>query len=198
MLRFVNIERSCPNRETCDPILNKSATNSPIVVFTDGACVGNGKAAAKGAYAVVWPEHPHLDQAHPLPPKDHHKHTNNRAELSAVILAIELADKELDAEREKTLVVYTDSMLTINSMTEWMPKWKRTGWKKLTDGKPVANVDLLRKLDELMRGRNVVFRHVKAHTKGTSYEAVNNDKVDRLARAATCSRVLNEKYKREI
>lgn len=171
MLSFINIEE----QKEAKPV---------IAAFTDGACVGNGKAGARGAYAVVWPEYPHLDKALKLPTADGLKHTNNRAELAAVILAIDIANEHIDVDKTKTLIIYTDSQLTIKSMTEWLPKWKRSGWKKMTDGKPVANVDLLSKLDGLMKDRKVAFRHVRAHTKAITFEAVYNDKVDKLARAA--------------
>ncbi|KAH7694601.1 Protein F09E5.3 [Aphelenchoides avenae] len=49
----------------------------------------------------------------------------------------------------KRLTLCTDSQLLINSATQWMPGWKRRGWKK-GDGSPVLNVDLVQALDVLM------------------------------------------------
>ena len=169
MLKFIDIE---------DP----RESNNVLIAFTDGACRANGKVGAKGAYAVVWPEHAELDQGLPLP-FDDKVHTNNRAELSAVAHAIHQANTILDAERSKTLIIYTDSMLVINSLTDWLPKWKRSGWKKLTDGKPVANLDLLHTLDALMSSRKVVFRFVRAHTHKNDYDSRHNARVDALAKS---------------
>jgi ribonuclease HI len=171
MLQFVKIEERSTKQE------------SMITVFTDGACRDNGKARAQGSYAVVWPQHPYLNESRLLPCDGYH-HTNNRAELMGVIMAIEIADAVIDPHQKRTLVVYTDSMLTINSLTKWMPSWKRAGWKKMTDKKPVANMDLLKKLDEMLSKRKTVFRHVRAHTNGKSFEAVHNDMVDKLAKNA--------------
>jgi ribonuclease HI len=50
----------------------------------------------------------------------------------------------------------------IDSVTKWMPGWKRRGWRK-SDGGPVLNRDLLEGIDEALRGRNVEFSWVKGH-----------------------------------
>ena len=164
MLNFVKRE---------DPVENENT----LICFTDGSCVNNGKSCAKSGFAVVWPYHPELNYAEKM--TDNHQ-TNNRAEFTAVIYAIKQADEVLDVARLKTLIVYTDSMLLINSLTQWLPGWKKRGWKK-ADNKDVLNQDLLKTLDQLIQDRKVVFRHVKAHTNKTDWESVNNDIVDKLA-----------------
>ena len=47
--------------------------------------------------------------------------------------------------------MYCDSQYVINSLTKWMPGWKKKGWKK-SDGKPVLNRDLLEALDQALTG----------------------------------------------
>lgn len=88
--------------------------------------------------------------------------TNNRGELSAVLKILE-ATKDTSHD----LNILADSQYVINSITKWMPGWKRKGWKK-SDGKPVNNKDLMVQLDELMSdaktaGRDVSFQWVKGH-----------------------------------
>ncbi|RXZ70961.1 ribonuclease H family protein [Agromyces albus] len=83
--------------------------------------------------------------------------TNNQGELKAV-LELFRATAHLDDE----LLVQCDSQYVINSVTKWMPGWKRKGWRK-ADGKPVMNVDLLRELDEAIAGRRYRFEWVKGH-----------------------------------
>ena len=149
-----------------------------IIAFTDGACVQNGKPGAKGAFAVVWPEHPHLNFAAPLSPNE--KQTNNRAELRGVLGAIEKTNTYLPESREAALVIYTDSMLIINTVTKWMPSWKRKGWLK-ADGQPVANIDLLQMLDGMLSRRRVTFRFVRAHTNNNDFASNYNRVVDGMA-----------------
>ena len=154
---------------------------NPLIVFTDGACINNGKHNAKAAYACVWPNHPELDGGEPLPPSE--TQTNNRAEYRAFMHALTQARLVLDPSLERTLVVYTDSKLMIDSFTKWIQGWKRKGWRK-ADNSPVANIDLLMTIDELMQHRKVTFHHVRAHTGKQDWESIHNDKVDKLARAA--------------
>ncbi len=98
--------------------------------------------------------------------------TNNMGELTAVLDLLQQTAGVDD------LLVYCDSTYTINSITKWMPGWKRRGWKK-GDGKPVANVDIMKALDEAMQGRRVRFEWVKGHA---GHEL--NEKADALANAA--------------
>ena len=99
--------------------------------------------------------------------------TNNMGELTAVLDLLQQT-----AGVEDDLLVYCDSTYTINSITKWMPGWKRKGWKK-GDGKPVANVEIMKALDEAMQGRRVRFEWVKGHA---GHEL--NERADVLANAA--------------
>lgn len=100
--------------------------------------------------------------------------TNNRGELTALA---ELLRATAHIPNEP-LHVLCDSQYVINSVTKWMPGWKRKGWKK-RDGKPVLNVDILKDLDQLMVGRNVNLEWVKGHSGHDMNEAA-----DQRARAA--------------
>ena len=57
--------------------------------------------------------------------------TNNMGELTAVLDLLECTRHR----RDEPLTVYCDSQYVINSITKWMPGWKKKGWKK-RDGKP--------------------------------------------------------------
>lgn len=89
--------------------------------------------------------------------------TNNRGELSAII---EFLEATKDTKHDASILA--DSQYAINSITKWMPGWKRKGWKK-SDGKPVNNQDLMIQLDELMTaakadGRTITFEWVRGHS----------------------------------
>ena len=146
-----------------------------LICFTDGSTLNNGKDNSKGGFATVWPFHQELDYAEKLQPC-----TNNRAEYSGVIHALKQAD-QLDPAKTKTLIIYTDSMLIVNSMTKWLPNWKKNNYVK-SDGKPVLNLDLIQILENNMKERNVIFKHVMAHTNEETWKAIYNDKADKLAR----------------
>lgn len=85
--------------------------------------------------------------------------TNNMGELKAVLDLFE-ATAHLP---ETHLHVICDSKYTIDSITRWLPGWKKKGWKK-ADGKPVQNLELMQALDAAIEGRSYSFEWVKGHT----------------------------------
>lgn len=99
--------------------------------------------------------------------------TNNMGELKAVL---ELFRATAGADDE--LLILCDSQYVINSITKWMPGWKRKGWRK-GDGQPVMNLDLIQEIDEAITGRKYRFEWVKGHVGHALNEAA-----DSRARAA--------------
>ncbi|XP_060601646.1 ribonuclease H1-like isoform X1 [Ruditapes philippinarum] len=137
------------------------------VVYTDGACTNNGRGAAKAGIGVYWgPNHP-LNISERLPGRQ----TNNRAEIHAVVKAVQQAR----LQGFPRLTVKTDSMFLINSMTKWLPGWKRKGWMT-SEGKPVINREDFESLIEEMDGVEINWVHVRGHQ---GHEG--NEQADKLA-----------------
>ena len=105
--------------------------------------------------------------------------TNNQGELMAVLDLLRATADRAD----EGLHILCDSQYVINSVTQWMPGWKRRGWRK-ADGKPVLNRELLEQLDEALAGRQVKFEWVKGHAGHPLNEAAD----DRARAAATAYR----------
>lgn len=84
--------------------------------------------------------------------------TNNMGELMAVLDLLRATAVDAD----QPLRVLCDSQYVINSVTKWMPGWKRKGWVK-RDGKPVLNVELIKAIDKAIQGRDIRFEWVKGH-----------------------------------
>ncbi|WP_037853899.1 ribonuclease H family protein [Streptomyces sp. NRRL S-340] len=82
--------------------------------------------------------------------------TNNVAELTALERLLAATDPDTPLE------VRMDSQYAMKAVTTWLPGWKRNGWKTAA-GKPVANQELVVRIDELLEGRSVDFRYVPAH-----------------------------------
>ncbi|WP_432138066.1 MULTISPECIES: ribonuclease H family protein [unclassified Streptomyces] len=82
--------------------------------------------------------------------------TNNVAELTALERLLAATDPAVPLE------IRMDSQYAMKAVTTWLPGWKRNGWKTAA-GKPVANQDLVVRIDELLAGRSVEFRYVPAH-----------------------------------
>ncbi len=102
--------------------------------------------------------------------------TNNMGELMAV-LDLFRSTAHMPGE---DLHILCDSQYVINSVTKWMPGWKRKGWRK-SDGKPVMNVELLKEIDQALVGRKYKFEWVRGHAGHDLNEAAD----DRARAAAT-------------
>ena len=102
--------------------------------------------------------------------------TNNMGELMAV-LDLFRSTAHLPGE---DLHILCDSQYVINSVTKWMPGWKRKGWRK-SNGKPVMNVELLKEIDQALAGRKYTFERVRGHAGHDLNEAAD----DRARAAAT-------------
>ncbi|MEV5088270.1 ribonuclease H [Streptomyces griseoincarnatus] len=82
--------------------------------------------------------------------------TNNVAELTALERLLAATDPGVPLE------VRMDSQYAMKAVTTWLPGWKRNGWRTAA-GKPVANQELVVRVDGLLQDRSVEFRHVPAH-----------------------------------
>lgn len=149
-----------------------------VTLFTDGACQNHPILGAKQRVAgcgVWWGrEHPdNISVAFEDAPI-----TNQRAELKAIMLAIQAFIKKYPAP--KKVLIKTDSKYSINACTVWARGWKSFGWKK-SNGDEVLNLDIIRPLYELVQKHKsrIIFKHVYGHT-----GIEGNEGADRLAVAA--------------
>ncbi|MFE9613931.1 ribonuclease H [Streptomyces sp. NPDC006012] len=122
-----------------------------VVAACDGASKGNPGPAGWAWVVSDEAESPDRWAAGPLG-----KTTNNVAELTALERLLVATDPEVPLE------VRMDSQYAMKAVTSWLPGWKRNGWRT-SAGKPVANQDLVVRIDELLEGRSVEFRYVPAH-----------------------------------
>lgn len=154
-----------------DPPVSKdmfSYMGESVVVYTDGCCSSNGQNRARAGIGVYWgPGHP-LNVGVRLPGRQ----TNQRAEIHAACKAI----MQARAQNISKLVLYTDSMFTINGMTSWVQGWKKNGWRTST-GKDVINKEDFMELDKLSQGMDIKWMHIPGHS-----GFVGNEEADRLAR----------------
>jgi len=120
-----------------------------VEIYTDGACSGNPGPGGWGA-VMRWNGHEKELSGGEA------ETTNNRMEMMAVIRALEAIKGSPKIE------IYTDSKYVMQGITEWLDGWKARGWK--TAGKkPVKNVDLWQRMDELVSRHDVTFHWVKGH-----------------------------------
>lgn len=139
-----------------------------VRIYTDGACKGN---PGPGGWAAVLLSGRHRKEIW----GGEEKTTNNRMELRA-------ASEALQEIREPAEVdLYTDSAYLKRGITEWLPRWKKNGWRRREGQRllPVANEDLWRDLDRLAQVHLVRFHWVAGHAGDAE-----NERADHLARTA--------------
>ena len=121
-----------------------------VEIYTDGACRGNPGPGGWGALLRFGDDEKELCGGEA-------ETTNNRMELMAVIQALSALKRPCD------VVLTSDSTYVLKGIQEWMPSWKKRGWKTAAK-KPVKNVDLWKLLDDAIQGHTIDWRWVKGHS----------------------------------
>jgi ribonuclease HI len=137
---------------------------TPIEIHTDGACLGNPGPGGWAALLRCRGVERELCGGEP-------QTTNNRMELMAAIAALEALKQPCAA------VLHSDSRYVLQGIAEWLPGWKRKGWKT-AGGTAVKNQDLWQRLDAAAAPHRVQWQWVKGHAGHP-----DNERVDALARA---------------
>ncbi len=140
-----------------------------ITFYTDGGCSGN---PGPGGWAYAVSQEGKLVETRS---GGDGETTNNRMELTAVIMALRYALEK----GEKEVTVLTDSQYVKNGITQWIHTWKKNGWR--TSGRsPVKNVEYWLELDSLNNALSVTWSWVKGHA-----GIEGNEECDRLVRLET-------------
>ncbi|MCQ4308308.1 ribonuclease HI [Pseudomonas stutzeri] len=121
-----------------------------VEIYTDGACKGNPGPGGWGALLIYKGVERELWGGEAGT-------TNNRMELMAAIRALE------ELKRSCPVRLVTDSQYVMQGINDWMPNWKKRGWKTATK-QPVKNADLWRLLDEQVNRHQVSWQWVRGHT----------------------------------
>lgn len=149
------------------------ASGYEVYIHADESCLGNqfvGRDRPGGAAALLeywtrghW-ERRDLWISEPST-------TNNRMALMSAIVSLAV----LKGRRHVLFV--SDSQYLVKGVSEWMPGWKRRGWKR--KGGPIENLELWRRLDRIAARHDVTWRWVRGHAGDP-----RNEYVDELAQRA--------------
>ncbi len=145
-----------------------------VEIYTDGACSGN---PGPGGYGTILRYGKHIKELS----AGYTLTTNNRMELMAII-------KGLEALKEPCEVtVYSDSRYIVDAINKgWLQSWIKRNWKR-GKNEPVKNVDLWKRLVELMKKHKVQFIWIKGHNGIT-----DNERCDELAVQAAANPTLKD------
>ena len=101
-----------------------------LSIYTDGACVRNGKPNAKSSYAFFCLENHYKEVG---TGEWDGKHSNNTGELKAILQALRYA-----VGKTKWARIFSDSKYAINSSSIWLPD------RKPAKGTRIKNYDLIK------------------------------------------------------
>lgn len=140
-----------------------------IIVYTDGASSKNGTEHAVAGFGVFWGDGDDRNVSEPL---EGERQTNQRAELMAIIKALEQSQN-----MKESLEIRTDSQYSIKAVTIWYHSWVKNGWRT-GNGQSVQNEDLIKRVLQLKKSRagETYFSYVPGH-KGV----YGNEMADKLA-----------------
>ena len=133
-----------------------------VIIYTDGACRGN---PGPGGWGVILNYKGKIKELYGAEKQT----TNNRMELMAAIQSLE------SLTRPCFVQLNSDSSYVLKGITDWMPNWKKRGWKTAAKTQ-VKNEDLWRRLDTAIMKHKIEWKWVKGHSGDTG-----NDRADALA-----------------
>lgn len=137
-------------------------SSATVEMWTDGACKGNPGVGGWGAWLKSGGHAKELFGGEATT-------TNNRMELMAVIEGLRALNQAC------TVTLHVDSVYVMKGLNEWLPGWKRNGWRTSAK-KPVKNVDLWQALDDQVARHDITWKWVKGHSGDEG-----NEKADELA-----------------
>ena len=119
-----------------------------IEIWTDGACLDNGKDNAPGGWAAVLRAIEYIDgkeivkkekvlRGHELGT------TNNQMELTAILMALKQLNQSKTPENGYQYHIYSDSRYAINCFKKWVKSWINNNWIN-SNREPVKNFRLIK------------------------------------------------------
>ena len=145
-----------------------------ITIYTDGACSGN---PGPGGYGAVLIYGQHRKEFSGYEPET----TNNRMEITAVLVALEALKEPCAVE------LYSDSRYVVDAVEKgWSARWQQNGWMR-NKKEAALNTDLWERMLELLAKHKVNFHWVKGHAGHPE-----NERCDQLAREAIQAATLAE------
>lgn len=143
-------------------------------VYTDGACIHNGKQNALGGIGIYFGE----NDARNVSKRFYGKQSNNIAELLAIIETHKIITSDL--KNGSKIGIVSDSEYAINAVSSYGEKCCNKKWDVTIPNKELVKIGY-----ELYKNEsNVVFIHIKAHTNKDDIHSIGNDHADKLANQA--------------
>lgn len=139
----------------------------PVVIHADESCLGNqfqSRANPGGAAGLLehWKDDAWIRRDYWVSDPDT---TNNRMAIRSAIVGLRALKRVCDVR------FVSDSQYLVKGMREWIPGWKRRGWRR--KGGPIENLELWQELDRIAARHRVTWEWVRGHTGHPKNEYAN-------------------------
>ncbi len=129
-----------------------------VYVHADESCLGNqfqqrARPGGAGGLVEIWKGGAWERRDYWISEPDT---TNNRMAIRSAIEVLRVLG------RPCAVHFVSDSQYLVKGMAEWMPAWKRRGWKR--KGGPIENLELWQQLDAELQRHDMRPRWVRGHT----------------------------------
>lgn len=141
---------------------------SRVFIHADESCLGNqfkerASPGGAGGLVEVWRAGEWIRRDFFLSEPDT---TNNRMAIRSAIEGLGLLT------RPCRVTFVSDSTYLVKGASEWMPGWKKRGWKRKAG--PIENLELWKQLDAILPRHELDWRWVKGHAGHPKNEYVND------------------------
>lgn len=141
-------------------------SRSRVVIYSDGACLGNPGPGGYGTVLLFGDHRKELSAGF-------RRTTNNRMELLGAIVGLEALKRPCNVQ------LWSDSQYVVHALTKgWLESWQKRGWRT-SQKEPVKNQDLWQRLLLAAQPHAIDWQWVRGHTGN-----VENERCDQLAMAA--------------
>ena len=145
-------------------------------IYTDGSCYNNGKENSLAAIGIYFGfNNANVSR---IIESNNYKHTNNSAELTAIIECYKIIENDL--KNGKKICIFSDSDYSIKCATSYGEKCAKMNWIK-----DIPNKELVKELYNIYsNSSNLIIKHIKAHTNSKDIHSIGNANADKLAYSA--------------
>lgn len=147
-------------------------------IYTDGSCLNNGNPNSLAGIGIFFG----IDDYRNVSEKLEGKHTNNTAELIAIIKTYFIIEK--DIINNKNITIVSDSVYAISCATYYGEKCHNNNYIRKKNLE-IPNKNYVKEIYNLYKDlKNVKFLHIKAHTDNNDIHSIGNYYADKLANLA--------------
>lgn len=129
-----------------------------LEIYTDGACIRNGKPDSIGTATFIVVEDNKIVEEYT---ETRYGETSNAMELQAIANALHFCQRH--GVFKEGITIYSDSSYCINGITKWIEGWHGDNWKR--GGEPIPNAELWQMVYAFIKRykKHLTFKWIRGH-----------------------------------